>query len=779
MSGKTEQSEPGHARRISPTSIRMALVVEVAFLLFASSSRAQSPQAQPNYKLCLPATTSTPPNIDSADPNDPGWTGAFQYSLLTPAGTPISVVARGIKDGANNLYLSIDAGNLDATITDPANDYASTLVVLAFDPGDASGEAHMQRLHVFPVRPNAAYGSPVVAAQQVDYWGYGWNSTTGVWNGPVGHDSTTGSPPWLANNFKVRYYQAAGVYHWYLAMKIPTQATANPVGTTQTDDEVQIPTTGSFGLYIDVFTVKNGSLGHVYWPASWPPDSPESTCTGNTPVSNCTPDTRTPAPTAWGTSPLASNGCGGVSIGSQTNDISTNNFPNSKICIQPNVSVATGPDQFSCPANPNIFSATVHNSMIDGSGGGQTANGVRATFFITDWGITNSWIQIGVGGNPTAFLPVSPGDSTPFHTSAWSIPIPPAPSPNTRDFDPLFQFATPPSHPHQCVKVQLDSASGSNAVFLNSVAQQNMDFVNASKFQRNADISAKGYPPRLKPDGTAESDQLFDLRVTMRQEVLDSATSKAGSNLPETNSSRDKEGRVVSQLTWVLEGCRHTGRYMAIKNHKLEICEPVGAFGYVARHVGNSPVQEWRVRLTGIGLEPPTGNAYPLHISQDGVATVNTSINPTENRWAVFFDAGAGIPHGTFGSAFNTGFSLNTGLEYLLTSYASVEGIFGYHHFPGTITSDLNVYQFSANAKLYWRTYTWGGHPVRLFVNFGPGGYKFGSGSTYGGGNVGAGLLYEFRPTIGLQGSYNLHAFNGPAGATEFSTFQGGIRFVF
>src|SRR4029077_12767520 len=97
-------------------------------------------------------------------------------------------------------------------------------------------------------------------------------------------------------------------------------------------------------------------------------------------------------------------------------------------------------------------------------------------------------------------------------------------------------------------------------------------------------------------------------------------------------------------------------------------------------------------------------------------------------------------PHGTFASAFSTGFSFNTGLERAITNYASVEGIFGYHHFPGALTASLNVYQFSANAKLYWRTFTWGGHPTRLFANFGPGGYKYGSGSTHGGGNIGMGF---------------------------------------
>jgi hypothetical protein len=150
------------------------------------------------------------------------------------------------------------------------------------------------------------------------------------------------------------------------------------------------------------------------------------------------------------------------------------------------------------------------------------------------------------------------------------------------------------------------------------------------------------------------------------------------------------------------------------------------------------------------------------------------------SKVALFLDAGAAVPHGTFSNAFNTGFSFNAGLEYMATTHFSAEGIFGYHHFPaksaaGTVLSDLDLYQFSANGKAYLSS----GGPIRLFVNAGIGGYNFSpGGSTYFGGNVGAGVLRAFGPHWGLQASYNFHIVNTPTVA-EFSTFQGGIRFVF
>ena len=71
------------------------------------------------------------------------------------------------------------------------------------------------------------------------------------------------------------------------------------------------------------------------------------------------------------------------------------------------------------------------------------------------------------------------------------------------------------------------------------------------------------------------------------------------------------------------------------------------------------------------------------------------------------------------------------------------------------------------------------GGPFRPFVNAGIGGYKFSPGSTYFGGNVGAGVLRELNSHWGLQASYNFHTVNTPGAATKFSTVQGGIRYVF
>lgn len=158
---------------------------------------------------------------------------------------------------------------------------------------------------------------------------------------------------------------------------------------------------------------------------------------------------------------------------------------------------------------------------------------------------------------------------------------------------------------------------------------------------------------------------------------------------------------------------------------------------------------------------------------------MTTTIEAQESRagkFAVFADLGAGIPNGAFGNAFNPGISFNGGLEYIVNPHFSVEGILGFHHFGGKFTGDLNVVQFSGNAKVYLTSTG----PWRPFVNGGAGGYHFNLGSTTEfGGNFGGGVLYEIDPHWGVQGSYNFHAVNTSGGATKFSTIQGGIRYVF
>jgi len=181
------------------------------------------------------------------------------------------------------------------------------------------------------------------------------------------------------------------------------------------------------------------------------------------------------------------------------------------------------------------------------------------------------------------------------------------------------------------------------------------------------------------------------------------------------------------------------------------------------------------IKLVGV----PTGTDPVVTIKVDGRVVANGKLSSFNNkRFAVYADLGASFPTGTpFSNLFNTAFSLNAGLEYSFNHHFSAEGIFGYHHFPAKFGSSLNIYQFSANAKVYLLPGMW-----QPFLNGGIGGYVLSPGSAQFGGNAGAGLLVRFlpkHPHWGIQGSFNFHAINTSGTATQFWTVQGGPRYLF
>jgi len=186
----------------------------------------------------------------------------------------------------------------------------------------------------------------------------------------------------------------------------------------------------------------------------------------------------------------------------------------------------------------------------------------------------------------------------------------------------------------------------------------------------------------------------------------------------------------------------------------------------------------YNITLTGVpaGADPTVSISFDDHeLRNCRLTALGNCSGSLAGKFAAFFDVGGAFPHGTFGNAFNPGFSLNAGLEYMATSRFSAEGIFGYHHFPAKVGSALNLYQFSANGKVYLTS----GGTIRPFVNGGIGGYKFSPGSAQVGGNFGAGVLKELNAHWGVQASYNLHVVHTPVQATKFSTAQVGIRYVF
>lgn len=150
--------------------------------------------------------------------------------------------------------------------------------------------------------------------------------------------------------------------------------------------------------------------------------------------------------------------------------------------------------------------------------------------------------------------------------------------------------------------------------------------------------------------------------------------------------------------------------------------------------------------------------------------------DPDLSNFAFWISAGVAIPHGDLNFFLDPGFSVNAGLEYMITSQFSAEGTFGYHRFSTDFFGEsAQLYQISGNGKFYFVDDS---STVRPFVNGGVGAYVTDSATTHFGGNIGVGILYEATPHFGILGSYNFHAFTAGDGF-RFSTVQGGVRFRF
>jgi hypothetical protein len=362
----------------------------------------------------------------------------------------------------------------------------------------------------------------------------------------------------------------SGNVTWVVEIKLPLAA-------------YSIPATGNFGLYFDIMTV-NGNTSTVtenFWPNE----------VGNS-IGVFT-DTNTPAVTTWGNGtqdPGAT--CFGVFLNPGNSTDITSNHSQTQI------------DAVSVP-NSNIFTATPHNTSVDRNGNPIAVTGITAKFSIANFGLGSNWTPIPTAPNPVGPTSIPAGGTGGLSTTAWNIT------------DPTL-INNYKLHPDQCILVELDSTTP-NVTFVNKSVKRNMWVKTASEVVSPAQINAKGFDP--PPNGQAE--QQFDLRLMQHQEVIQrnpDATAATGNN------------RIFSRLTWIANGCRHTGRFVQIQKQKYEICEDAGAFGSIVDHTGLQAVGDWITALEGKGVNKVGNlkNIYRISVPKDGIADLTTRFQPLE-----------------------------------------------------------------------------------------------------------------------------------------------------
>ncbi len=456
-------------RHVSKSTARLlvGVLVTAAAILLGGATCPPGPGPGPsastphdkNYRFIVPRTAGAAPTIDGTTAPggvpDAGWNGAAKFDLDLGSNIPASQMW-AIADGTSvYLYFEIEAktANASENLFNPED-----ALVFLLGPNPAGGD--YRRIHVFPCMNACA--------------------TTGT-NQPVHQTSGPGGVPQQS----VYYYTgtfAGAAYTWSSPTALPAGFEAKVATATGTCNastcqgkwavELRIPRAGFaigesdfFGLYVDLAEVNPWTGDATQY--TWPPNRIIGGAPGDI-VSQI--ESGTPSPDKWGLATLSTTIGNGVYF--SASDIRTNQTNPSQISLAPHAE--------------NRFYADVHNNLSQ-SGTLSDAQGVRATFEFTNFGLGTGWSNIPTGGpgvtgtinpNPTARASIPATGSKLFEIGPWVLSA--------------AERTSYGASPHYCVRVTLDS-NDPNTLFFRHEAQANMNFVTTnSPFPLVAYVGAGG-----------------------------------------------------------------------------------------------------------------------------------------------------------------------------------------------------------------------------------------------------------------------------------------------
>jgi len=190
--------------------------------------------------------------------------------------------------------------------------------------------------------------------------------------------------------------------------------------------------------------------------------------------------------------------------------------------------------------------------------------------------------------------------------------------------------------------------------------------------------------------------------------------------------------------------------------------------------ISATPVDEDQTgRYTFVVTGAPAGETPDVDFTV-GVVDAGSTRGGSSNggKWRAFLDLGRTFPHGNHGEFAEGGFSINGGVERILSPRVSVEAILGHHRFENNIESPA-IWQFAAGGK-YW----FGTTPLRPFLGASAGAFHITARSTTRfGATAGGGVLYELTPSFGIEGVFNYNVIKLERTSIDFSTVQVGMRF--
>jgi hypothetical protein len=601
------------------------------------------------------------PGTDAQPLGDPRWAGAYGQTYPLVTGSAEDAMFRAMYDGSpapKRLFLS---WNAEAAPFLDAPKYNEVFV--GFSPGYTDPGTGPMDVVIHIKKDTKTTANPALdAATNKFVLGFD-NFTTEFYTNPTSANGTgtwtqaATLPPWLAppTTGVQRVWQQPG--QWMAQMVIPISGAGLNSG-------LNLPPASNFKMWYELQIAQptggvNSDPGVTRY--KWPDTAADL---GNTLAGY------QPPPTAqWGAA--ATGGCttAGVSIG--LNDVGTQNTPISDIKYPYPPSPGT-------PAPNNVFFASPTNGMTSTD---IPIGGLKATFRIANWGsqTLTSWQAIPPGVPPeTGGTDVKNQIAIPHGTKAanaitfnWTLTDPQAAN--------MHAVADATGRSHQCMLVEFSGTGAVPVTFANSSVARNMDFVTASKFERDCEINVKGLAP-IAGGGPNRKVYLYVETRNMPAEVkapppttdkVPVRTPPPGEPAPpirpELERFPDREpppplppdwfpaprqnlagftppdwkatprGEVGGPLVlpdpladmpaYIVHVYHETGKTVLTNGTKTPVLEAQTAFGYFVSHTG--PLWGWKHELTGAKEIAP--NYYEVEAPNDGAAHVTTVIEALES----------------------------------------------------------------------------------------------------------------------------------------------------
>lgn len=600
------------------------------WLCFAATVILAAPQLSFAAAMCIPQASGVPalsgaPNfIDSAagEPtywprqDDPRWRGAAARGYGSGASEHASFRALRTGGAQPQLYLSWNVK------VDPQLDPNLDSLRVAFSTG-ASPDVMFEVIPFTTVAANINAATPI-ATQTRTFVANAWTNAVA-------------EPTWLKPNTRVWLDTNPVNQSWSINMRVPLVGSAVdayntglylPAGTTQFRIAYALQVTEPMNA-VTYYAMDNAvtlfNLGTM------------------------------PAANTWPLADVAlapgAPGCE-QTITLLSSDVGTTNVDGGGIAR---------PNEIKLNAT-NTFFALVNNE----TGVAVNPAGVSATFRIANWGTQPDWNQVAdptnslwtqIGGVVTNGSAIAPGTKASLAagnapTFNWTMNAAERCRFTGQAGDPSCPNVNPTHRRHQCMLVEL---SGAGLSFNPASVYRNMDFVDASTFEREAQVSVAGLAPlgggvtqrdvflyvqkRLMPKDASRPDaKPIMVDYAKVREILDHGRgpsvpgvkkeSNGGSQIP-PRPPVSGDFDVMNQLypTYVVHAFHDSGKTVNVNGQNRRLLYPQSSFGYYVHHDGS--LTGWDTALEGAQLVAP--NYYRIAAPEGGSATVKTRIVAREH----------------------------------------------------------------------------------------------------------------------------------------------------